>query len=715
MRYTRAVASAILTMSVAAWVFAEEPVVNPKAATPPVAKKVPKTATVHGDVRVDNYFWLREKTNPDVTAYLEAENAYTAAAMKGTEPFQDALYKEILGHIKETDLSVPFRFGGYWYYYRTEQGKQYRIQCRKKAAAGEIRPAPETPEQILLDLNHLAEGQKFMGLGAFSVSDDGNLLAYSTDFTGFRQYTLHVKDLRTGALLPDTQEKVVSVRWAADNKTLFYTIEDAAKRPYRLYRHELWSQQPDALLYEEKDELYRIWLDRSRDQKYLFLNSASSETTEVRCIPSDTPGAALRVILPRVNDHEYYIDHHGDRFYILTNDGAKDFRVVWAPVDDPRKENWKEFLPAREGIRIEGLDMFAHHGVTYEREGGLPKIRIIDLRTGEEHLIEFQDAAYSVFLDANPEFDTTTVRFQYQSMITPSTVYDYDMEKRTRVLMKQTEVPGGFDSANYVAERIFAKAPDGTAIPISIAYRKGLKKDGTAPLHLQGYGSYGFAIPVTFSPAELCLLDRGVVSASAHIRGGGEMGEKWHDDGKMMSKKNTFTDFIAVAEHLVNEKYTSKDRLVIEGGSAGGLLMGAVTNMRPDLFHAIVTHVPFVDVLNTMLDASLPLTVGEYLEWGNPSNKSEYDYMKTYCPYTNLAAKDYPAILVTTSLNDSQVMYWEPAKYVAKLRTLKTDQNPLLLKTNMAAGHGGASGRYDYYKDRGFEFAFILAEMGITR
>ncbi len=678
------------------------------APAPPAAKKVPKVDVMHGERRVDDYYWLREKTNPEVIAYLEAENAYTSAVMKPAEAFQEALYKEMLGRIKQTDLSVPYRLHGYFYYSRTEEGKQYPIYCRKKGSL-------DAPEQVTLDLNELAKGQKFMALGAYAVSEDGNLLAYSTDNTGFRQYSLHIKDLRTGELLPERREKTISVAWAADNHTLFYTVEDAAKRPYRLYRHRLDSSTPDDLVYEEKDERFELSLHRTRSRAYLLLSSESHTTSEVRYLPTKNPTGEWKLIAPREREHEYEADHHGDRFYIRTNSGGRNFRLVSAPVSDPRKENWKEVVPHRPSVMLVATHFFAHYYVLLEREDGLPHLRVTDLHTGRSHRVEFPEPTYAVSPEENAEFDTTTFRFNYQSLVTPPSVFDYDMEKRERKLLKQTEVLGGYDPAQYRSERIYAAAEDGTRIPISIVYKKGLKRDGSAPLLLNGYGSYGFSLPPAFSSNRLSLLDRGVVFAVPHIRGGGEMGKAWHDQGRMMNKKNTFSDFIAAAEYLIAEKFTSKDGLVIQGGSAGGLLMGAVTNMRPDLFHAVVTLVPFVDVINTMSDPSLPLTVGEFEEWGNPQKKDEYDYIRSYSPYDNLEKKAYPAMLVRTSLNDSQVMYWEPAKYVARLRALKTDSNVLLLKINMAAGHGGASGRYDFLREAAFDYAFILGQVGITK
>jgi oligopeptidase B len=680
---------------------------DPQAAKAPVAKKVPHTETVNGDPRADDYYWLREKTNPEVIAYLEAENAYTAAVMKPTENFQEALYREMLGRIKQTDLTVPHRQGDWFYYSRTEQGKQYRIECRKQGSL-------EAKEDVILDLNELAKGEKFLSVGGLRVSDDGNLLAYATDTTGFREYYLHLKDLRTGELLPDQFGKVSTFVWATDNKTLFYTTEDAAKRAYRLYRHVLGGDK-DELLYEEKDELYRLGLSRTRDKAFILAVSNSSTTSEVRALPADKPTEALRVLLPREKDHRYFVDHRDGLFYLRTNKDAKNFRLVTAPENDPQPKNWKEMIAHRKDTLLENVDVFKNHLVLHERGNALQHLRVLHLDTGKDHEVTMPEQICSIFGDAgNQEFDTTVYRFNYQSLVTPPTVFDYGLDSHERKLMKQTEVLGGFDASRYTSERVFATASDGTRIPISLVYKKGGKRDGTSPMLLYGYGSYGASLPINFQAQRLSLLDRGVIFAMAHIRGGKEMGEEWHEQGKMLNKRNTFTDFIAAADYLVAEKWTARDRLAIEGGSAGGLLIGATLNLRPDVCKAAVLQVPFVDVINTMLDTSLPLTVGEFLEWGNPRIKEQYDYMKTYCPYTNIAAKDYPAMLVRTSLNDSQVMYWEPAKYVAKMRATRTDKNVLLLKVNMAAGHGGSSGRYDALKENAFAYAFVLNQLGIT-
>ena len=675
---------------------------------PPMAKKVPKVTEVNGVKLVDNYFWLRDKKNPEVKAYLEAENAYTDAVMKPTEALQKKLYDEMLSRIKETDVEVPYKDGGYFYYVRTEAGKQYPIHCRKRGSM-------DAPEEVILDVNELAKGQTFMSLGAFDVSDDSNLLAYTTDNAGFRQFTLAVKDLRTGKILPDHAERVDSIAWANDNKTLFYTVEDATtKRGYQMYRHTVGATGKDPLVYEEKDERFDIGTGKTRSKAYIFLFSGSHTTTEVRYIPADQPMAEWKVMEPRKQDVEYYPDHNGGFFYIRVNDTGRNFRLVKAPVSHPSKENWQEILPNRTDVMLEDTDYFKNFYVLYEREKGLPQMLVCDLRTSECKHLEFPEPAYVSYSYVNREFDATKFRYGYQSFITPQSVFEYDMAGGTSTLLKQKEVPGGYDRKRYEVERTYATASDGMKIPITVLHLKGAKRDGTNAMYLTGYGSYGYAYDIGFNSNIFSLVDRGVVAAVAHIRGGGEMGKAWHDDGRMMHKKNTFTDFIACAEHLVSQGYGSKDRLVIEGRSAGGLLMGAVLNMRPDLFHAALVGVPFVDVMNTMLDETVPLTVPEFEEWGNPKEKPAFDYMITYSPYDNIENKLYPNILVRTSFNDSQVMYWEPAKYVAKMRALRTDHNLLILKTKMdPGGHGGSSGRYDRLKDNAFDYAFFLTQMGI--
>lgn len=707
-RYARFFALSFLLLSWICSIALRAADTNGTTPAPPIAKKIPKVTEINGRKLVDNYFWLREKKNPEVKAYLEAENAYTNVVMKPTEPLQKKLYDEMLSRIKETDVDVPYADGGYFYYSRTEAGKQYPIRCRKKGSL-------DAPEEILLDLNEMAKGQHFMAVAAYDVSDDGNLLAYTTDNTGFRQYTLAVKDLRTGKVLADRAEKVGSVAWANDNKTLFYTVEDSAKRQYRLYRHTLGSSGDDVLVYEEKDERFNVHTGKTRSKAYILLLSGSHTTSEVRYLPADRPTAEWKVMEPRKQDVEYYPDHNGDLFYIRVNDAGRNFRLVKAPVSDPRSQNWQEVVPQRANVMLDDVDFFRTYYVLYERENGLPQIRVTNLNSGQTKRIEFPEPAYAAYPYINREYTTSKFRYTYQSFITAQSVFEYDMGSGSSTLLKRKEVPGGYDRNRYQVERIEATASDGVKIPISVVHLKGAKLDGSGPLYLYGYGSYGVSMDIFFNSNVFSMVDRGVVAAVAHIRGGGEMGKAWHDAGRMMNKKTTFSDFISCAQYLVANGYGSKDKLAIEGGSAGGLLMGAVLNMRPDLFHAAIVAVPFTDVINTMLDESLPLTVTEFEEWGNPKEKPAFDYMISYSPYDNIEDKPYPNILVKTSFNDSQVMYWEPAKYVAKLRRLKTDSNLLLLHTNMQAGHGGASGRYDYLKEIAFDYAFLLWQLEVVK
>jgi oligopeptidase B len=693
---------------------------GPAGLQPPLALREPVEHVIHSDRRVDHYAWLRDKKDPRVVSYLEAENAYADAYLKTTEPFQSRLYHEMLGRIQQTDLTVPYTLRGFEYYTRTVEGQQYSIYCRTAVR--------DSAEQVLLDLNLLAENHSFLGVGIFEVSDDNSFLAYSTDTTGFRQYTLEIKNLQDPALLPLRIERVTSAAWSSDNRTLFYVVEDeTTKRSHQLYRHVLGSNGPDTLLYEEKDERFHIDVERSRSGAYIFLVANSHTTSEVRYLRADTPSLQFQLIHGRLDDHEYYVEHHpgssadpaGGVFFIRTNDAGRTFRLMTAPAVDPVRPRWHEVIPNRPGVMLSGVAAFRSHLLLVEREEGLPHLRIVDLtREAPTALaasirINFAEPAYNAALGANPEFEATFVRFTYESFITPRSVFDLDVRTGDRILRKQQPVLGGYDPTLYASERLHAMASDGTKIPVSVVYRHDTPRDGSAPLLLYGYGSYGISMPVSFSSNRLSLLDRGLIFAIAHIRGGGELGKPWHDAGRMYRKMNTFTDFIACAEDLIALGFAANNKLIIEGGSAGGLLMGAVANLRPNLFRAVVSHVPFVDVLNTMLDPTLPLTVGEYEEWGNPQRAEDYFYIKNYCPYTRLDRKDYPAMLIKTGLNDSQVMYWEPAKYVAKLRTLKTDGNVLLLKTNMGAGHGGASGRYDYLKEIAFDYAFVLSELGI--
>jgi oligopeptidase B len=699
---TRRWAIAGIVVCCLAWVArAETPV------KPPIAKRVEHFNTWHGEQVADEYHWLREKSNPEVIEYLEAENAYANAMTKDLKEFEEVLYDEMLGRIKQTDLSVPTVRGGYYYYSRTDEGKQYPVQCRRKGSM-------DAPEEVLLDLNELAEGHSYLGLGAFTVSDDERMLAYTTDTTGFRQYTLTVKDLQTGETLADTAERVTSVQWAADNKTLFLTTEDpVTKRSDHLWRHTLGDNHLEPL-YEERDELFRIHAERTRDKKFVLLTVVSSDTTEVRYVSADDPQADFRVFLPREKHHRYYVGHREGQFYIRTNKNAQNFQIVTAPEADPRPENWKEFVPHREDVLLLGIDLFKNFAVVVEKSQAINSMRILDFANGDWNEITFPEPVYSAYPYSNPEYDTRAYRYNYQSLVTPSTVYDYNTETHESTLLKQQEVLGGYDPEEYVSERLWATMRDGTRVPLSIVYKKGVPRDGSAPLFLYGYGSYGAGLSASFAEDRLCLLDRGMIFCMAHIRGGNELGEEWRAAGMLMRKKNTFNDFVDSAEFLVKEKWTSPQRLVAQGYSAGGLLMGAVVNMRPDLFRAIHCAVPFVDVMNTMMDPSLPLTTSEYLVWGNPHEKPAYDYMMSYSPYDNLKPAAYPAMLVTGSLNDSQVMYWEPAKYVARMRRLKTNDSQLLLKTNMGAGHGGASGRYDHLREQAFEYAWLMTQVGIT-
>ena len=676
--------------------------------TPPVAKPIPQTLTIHGDERVDEYGWLRDKKSPEVIAYLEAENAYAAAVMKPTEELQKQLYAEMLGRIRQTDVQVPYRKGAWLYYTRTVEGQQYPIHARRKNE--------NAPEEVLLDVNELALGKKYMSVDSFEVSDDGNLLAYTIDDNGYRQYKLFVKDLRSGKVSPLIVDRVDAVVWAKDNKTLFYVTENDAKRTDKLFRHVHGSSE-HTLLYEEKDELYDLGVERSRSGDWIFAISDSKTTNETRLIDAGKPAGAPVVMVPRRTDHKYYPEHRGDRFYIMTNDAGINYRVVTAPVRDFVQAKWTELVPYRKGVRIEAISLFTDHMVVKLREGGLSQLEIYDLREGDRrsHRVTFPEAAYALLPSTNAEFNTTAFRYAYQSFITPTSVYEYDLDKRTAKLLKRTEVLGGYDPKNYAVERFFVTARDGAKVPVAMVYRKDIQPKKNNPLYLYAYGSYGASMQDGFNSNRFSLIDRGVIYAIAHIRGGGEMGKEWHEQGRMMTKKNTFNDFVDVADYLVKEGYTSKEKLAISGGSAGGLLVGAVLNMRPDLFKAAVAYVPYVDVINTMLDPTIPLTTQEYIEWGNPNEREAYFYMKSYDPYGNVGKKAYPAMLVRTSLNDSQVGYWEAAKWVARLRALKTDENELLLRVNMGAGHGGSSGRYDKLREDAHDYAWVMRQLGVGR
>jgi oligopeptidase B len=676
---------------------------------PPVARVEPRVHTIHGETRIDEYFWLRDRSDPEVIAYLEAENSYTGSVMRHTELLQERLYQEMRARIKETDLSVPERVDDYFYYTRTEAGGQYPILCRKRGSLA-------APEEILLDQNPLAAEHTYFKIGVSEVSPDHRLLAYSVDTSGAEEFTLHVKDLVTGELLAERIGGTsLGVAWANDSRTLFYTVLDHARRPCRLYRHTVGrGPSTDVLAYFEADESFFLDVNRTRSRQYLLLDIASHSTSEVRFLNADHPEQPFQVVQAREPGIEYSVTHHDAQFFITTNDGAPNFRLVRAPVANPSKENWSPVLPYRPAVKVDGTEAFRSHLAVLEREAGLRQIRILDLRSGQEHLIPFPEPVYTVRAHENPEFETTLLRFTYSSLVTPNSVVEYDMAVRTWTVRKQIEVLGGYDSSLYRSERVFTTAADGERIPISLVYRAPLRLDGQHPLLLNGYGAYGLSYDPSFSSNILSLLDRGFVVAIAHVRGGEEMGRAWYDGGKLLNKRSTFTDFIACAEHLVDQGYTASDRLAINGGSAGGLLMGAVANLRPDLFRVVLAEVPFVDVVNTMLDASLPLTVIEYDEWGNPNDPSAYSYIRSYSPYDNIEAKSYPHMLVTAGLNDPRVAYWEPAKWTARLRAMKTDGNRLLLRTNMGAGHGGASGRFDSLREIAFKYAFMLDVLGIV-
>jgi oligopeptidase B len=675
---------------------------------PPIARRIPHETTMHGETLVDPYYWLRDRSNPEVIAYLNAENDYLVQVMRHTQPLQEKLYAEMRGRIQEIDCSVPAKRGEYYYYSRMEAGRQYPICCRKRGLDGQ--------EELLLDQNQLAEGHGYFNLGVYKVSPNQQMLAYSIDTSGAEMYTLFVKDLATGALLPDQAlNTYYGVEWANDNRTIFYSVLDEAKRPYKLFRHTVGTDSSqDALAYHEVDQAFHLNLAKTRSNAYLLIVLESTNTTEVRFAPADHPAAEFAVVQQRTHGIEYAVAHHGDRFLIVTNDQARNFKLVEAPIATPCREYWRDLIPHRPAVLIDGIDTFRDYLTIYERENGLKRIRVARPDGGEVGYVPFPEPVYTFTPGPNEEFDTATLRFTYTSLVTPDSVIDYDMRAGTWELKKQAEIPSGYDPSLYQSERVFATAADGARVPISLVYKKGLARDGYNPMLLYGYGAYGYTIEPNFSANRLSLLDRGFIFGIAHIRGGSDLGRAWYDEGKLLHKRNTFTDFIACAEHLIAAGYTSSDCLAIMGGSAGGLLMGAVVTMRPDLFKAVIAHVPFVDVINTSNDPSLPLVVIEYEQWGDPADKATYDYMKSYSPYDNVMATGYPHLLVTSGLNDPRVGFWEPAKWAAKLRATKTDQNVLLLKTNMSTGHFGASGRYNELKEVAREYAFLLDALSVT-
>ncbi|HME62137.1 MAG TPA: S9 family peptidase [Candidatus Binatia bacterium] len=674
-------------------------------------KKIPTLLEKHSHIRVDNYYWLRERKNPEVIKYLNDENEYAAKEMAHTREFEERLFEEIKGRFKQTDMSVPYKRDDYYYYTRFEQGKEYPIYARKRGSL-------EQPEEIMLDANALADGHEFFSIGGSAVSSGQDIFAYAVDTQGRRIHTAYLKSLSTGEMLADVLPNVTeNLVWANDNKTLFYAKQDETTlRQFQIYRHVVGTDPAeDQLVFQEDDETYVAYIFKTKSKKFLMIVSAHTNSQEYRYCDAAQPFGEFKIFLPREREHEYHIDHFHDRFIIRTNDQAKNFRLMWTPMDKPAREHWREMIAHRSDVYLGDFELFRDRLVLEERARGLTQIRVIPWSGDAGHYLEFDEPAYRANLNVNLEFDTTTLRFEYASMKTPLSIYDYDMTVRQKTLLKREEVLGGFDPDNYVTERLHARAADGTDIPISLLYSKGTAKNGSNPLLLYGYGSYGVSIDAAFSSPRLTLVDRGFIYAIAHIRGGQEMGRQWYEDGKLLKKKNTFTDFIDVAEFLIGENFTAPEKLFAMGRSAGGLLMGAISNMRSDLFKGIVAEVPFVDVVTTMLDSSIPLTTGEYDEWGDPNEKQFYDYMLSYSPYDNVERKAYPAMLITGGLHDSQVQYWEPAKWAAKLREFKTDSNRILLKTNMDAGHGGASGRFRRHRETAFSYVFLLDLAGIAK
>jgi len=682
-------------------------------ATEPKAKKIPHRLEAHGEVRIDNYFWLNNREDQAVIDYLNAENAYRESIMKGTESFQQKLFNEMVGRIKKDDSSVPYKLDGYYYYTRFEGEKEYPIYCRKEGSL-------DAPEEIILDVNVLAEGFAYYQVSGITVRPDKKMIAFGVDNVSRRIYTIHFKDLETGKILDEKIENTTGgCTWANDNKTLFFSRQnETTLRSERIIKHTLGTDATaDKEVYYEADETFNTFVYKSKSKKYIIIGSSATLSDEYRFLEADKPDGAWEVFQPRERNLEYGIAHYGDHWYIRTNkDGATNFKIMRTPTSATQKENWQDVIAHRNDVYVEGLELFKDYLVLEERNNGLTQMRIQKWIDGSTHYLDFGEETYTAYTGTNPDFDTDVLRYGYTSLTTPGSVIDYNMTTRQKTILKEQEVVGGYDKTQYVSKRLWAKAADGKLVPISLVYKKDLKKEYGNPLLLYGYGSYGATIDATFSSSRLSLLDRGFVFAIAHIRGGQYLGREWYEDGKLLTKKNTFTDFIAAAEHLLAEKYTTKDGLFAQGGSAGGLLMGAVVNMRPELWKGVVAQVPFVDVVTTMLDESIPLTTGEYDEWGNPNEKEYYDYMLSYSPYDQVRKVDYPAMLITTGLHDSQVQYWEPAKWIAKLRDMRTDKNkPLLMYCNMETGHGGASGRFQAYKDVAMEYAFILDLMGISK
>ncbi|MHB8588562.1 MAG: S9 family peptidase [Candidatus Dormibacteraceae bacterium] len=675
------------------------------APKPTFAPRRPRVLAAHGDRRVDPYYWLREKDNPEVIAYLEAENSYADAVMAPTLPLQETLYQEIVGRVQESDTSAPTFYKGWWTYTRTVEGLDYELYCRRRGIM-------ESPEEVVLDGNELAKGHEYFDLGYVERSPNESVLAYAMDLDGSERHELRFRDLATGVDLPDVIRGVYyGCAWSADSKTFFYVMPDAVERPHQVWRHVLGSPSADVLVMQEDDERFELSVEMTKSERYLVFTSTSQVTSESSVLEGDNPFGKPRLIEPRRHGIEYSVEHQGGRFLILTNDGARNFRLMEAPVGNPSRGSWTEVVPERDGVRLNAIDVHAIHVVIGQRSDGLQRLEVLDSGSGEPHMVDQPDVAYTAFSGASPDYESRVMRFFYTSLTVPWSAVDYDMETRRRMVVKEQPVRGGYDRGDYVTERQWASAPDGVRVPISLVYRRGLKLDGSSPALLNGYGAYEASSEPMFDPVRLSLLDRGFVFAIAHVRGGGEMGREWYEEGKFLHKINTFNDFIACAERLVELGYTSQRRLAIRGRSAGGLLIGAVLNMRPDLFAAAVAQVPFVDALTTMLDEKLPLTVGEFDEWGNPAELDFYEYMKTYSPYDNVHAAVYPALLVTTGLNDPTVSYWEPAKWVAKLRSLSRGGNALLLKTEMVSGHSGPSGRYDSWREEAFIMAFVVDQV----
>lgn len=677
--------------------------------TAPTAKKVPHEMSIHGHTRIDNYYWLNQREDPEVIAYLEAENAYTDEVMAPTEALRQQLYDEMLGRIQQTDMSVPYLLSGYSYYTRYEEGKEYPIYCRKA-------DQPDAIEEILLNGNEMAEGFAYFQIGGFQVSSNNQLLAFAVDTVSRRQYTLYIKNLETGEVYADAIANTSgNMAWANDNKTLYYSIKDETLRPHKIMMHQLGTETSlDTEVFHEADPTFNCYVYKTKSRDFVVIGSGSTVSSEFRVQPADNPATPFSVIQERKRDLLYSIDHFGDSWYIKTNHEAKNYRLMVTPLDKTSMEHWVEVIPHREDVLLEDFEVFASNLVLSERQNGLMQLRIRNWEATEDYYLDFGEPAYLAYMTTNLDFNSKKLRYGYTSLTTPNSVFEYDMLSREKVLLKQQEVLGGYNPDDYQSERIYVSSHDGAQVPVSIVYKKGMKRDGGNPLVLYGYGSYGASMDAYFSSSRLSLLDRGFIWAIAHIRGGEEMGRMWYEDGKLLKKKNTFHDFIACGEYLIAEKYTSAEKMFAMGGSAGGLLVGAVMNMRPDLWKGVIAQVPFVDVVTTMLDESIPLTTGEYDEWGNPNQKEYYEYMLSYSPYDQVEAKDYPALLVTTGLHDSQVQYWEPAKWVAKLREMKTDDNSLLMRTNMDFGHGGASGRFERLREAALEYAFMMQELGMV-